>query len=65
MKTIIGIDPDSNKHGVAIYRQGVLSELLNLNTIQLYKHITESMKTEDIEIHLENPKGSPCNESHT
>lgn len=57
MKTIIGIDPDSNRHGVAIYRNGALSELLNLNTIQLYIHITQKMKTETIEIHMENPKG--------
>lgn len=59
---IIGIDPDSNKHGVAVYRKGVLCELLNLNTIELYKWITTFEKTAlrngEIEIHLENPRGN-------
>lgn len=62
MKLIIGIDPDSDKHGIAIYRNGALSELLNLNTIQLYKHITErekvALRRGEIEIHMENPKGN-------
>lgn len=61
-KLIIGIDPDSNKHGIAIYRNGVLCELLNLNTIQLYKHITEhekiALRAGEIEIHMENPNGN-------
>jgi hypothetical protein len=59
---ILGIDPDSNKHGVAVYRNGVLCELLNLNTIQLYKHIIEkekvALKNKQIVIHMENPKGT-------
>ena len=58
---VIGIDPDSNKHGVAVYRDGSLCELLNLNTIQLYKHITDNEKIAlsngEIVIHMENPKG--------
>jgi hypothetical protein len=58
MKVIMGIDPDSNKHGIAIYRDGVLTELLNMNTIQLYKHITTMMKKDDIVIHMENPKAT-------
>lgn len=29
-KTVIGIDPDCKKSGLAIYRNGVLEELLNL-----------------------------------
>jgi len=62
MKLVLGIDPDSDKHGIAVYRNGALSELLNLNTIQLYKHITEhekvALKRGEIEIHMENPKGN-------
>ena len=58
---VIGVDPDSNKHGVAVYRDGSLCELLNLNTIQLYKHITDNEKVAlsngEIVIHMENPKG--------
>ena len=32
---VIGIDPDSDKHGVAIYRDGVLEDLARFNTIEL------------------------------
>lgn len=60
MKTIYGIDPDSNKHGIAVYRNNVLCELLNLNTVQLYKHITDNekaaLKAGTLVIHMENPK---------
>lgn len=59
---IIGIDPDSDKHGIAIYRKNVLCELLSLNTIQLYIHITTfervALRAGEIEIHMENPKGN-------
>lgn len=61
-KVIYGIDPDSHAHGIAIYRKGVLCEILSLNTIQLYKHITTfektALKAGEIEIHMENPKGN-------
>jgi hypothetical protein len=30
-RTVIGIDPDSTAHGVAIYREGVLAELMALD----------------------------------
>lgn len=36
---IIGIDPDSKKHGVAIYLDGVLSGLWNLELMMLKKII--------------------------
>ena len=55
-KVIIGCDPDSSKYGIAIYRKGVLTELLNLNIIELYIHITQFMKQDDIHIHLEDVK---------
>lgn len=59
---IIAIDPDSDKHGIAIYRKNILCELLSLNTIQLYKHITTlekaALRAGEIEIHMENPKGN-------
>lgn len=62
MSVVIGIDPDSNKNGIAIYRNGVLIELLNLNSIQFYKWIVEnekqSLKNNTIIIHMENPKGN-------
>lgn len=61
-KLIIAVDPDSDRHGIAIYRKCVLCELLSLNTIQLYKHITTfekaALKAGEVEIHMENPKGN-------
>lgn len=60
-KVIYGIDPDSKRHGIAVYRNGVLCELLNMNTIELYIHITSSEKVAlqsgELEIHMENPCG--------
>lgn len=32
---VIGIDPDSDKHGVAIYRSGALTELMAMNLVEL------------------------------
>lgn len=65
-KIIIGLDPDSDKHGIAIYRKRVLCDLMNLNTIQLYIHITTfektALKAGEIEIHMEDPKRNSSSE---
>ena len=62
MRVIMGIDPDSNKSGIAVMRNGVLCELLNLNVIQLYDWLKAneklSIKNNEIVIAMENPKGS-------
>ena len=59
---IYGIDPDSNKLGVSVYRSGVLCELLNMNVIELYIHLTtfekEALSTGALQFHIENPKGN-------
>ena len=59
---VIGIDPDSEKHGIAIYRKNALCELLSLNSIELYVHLTQHEKTALSEsrlvIHMENPLGN-------
>lgn len=63
---IYGIDPDSSKHGIAIYRvvdgKYRLCELLNLNTIQLYIHLTTNEKDAldcgAVQFHMENPQGN-------
>lgn len=61
-KIIYGIDPDSNRCGIAVYRDGILTELLNMNAIQLYIHLTAFEKVAidsgNIEIHIENVKKS-------
>lgn len=38
-KTILGIDPDSEAHGVSIWRDGKLCELQTLTTIQVYHNL--------------------------
>lgn len=66
IKVIYGIDPDSSRHGIAVYRKNecskwYLCELLNLNSIQLYKHLNEfeklAVRAGELEIHMENPCG--------
>ena len=49
--TIIGIDPDSDRHGVAIYRRGKLKELAMMTTIQLLEAVE---KEEDCLLSIEN-----------
>lgn len=56
-KLDIGVDPDVDKHGVAIYSNGKLSELLNLNTLELYDLIKPMVGAADIVLHVENVKG--------
>jgi hypothetical protein len=38
-RVIIGIDCDSSRHGVAIYRGGVLDELHMMNTVELIRYL--------------------------
>ena len=38
-RTIIGVDPDAEKHGVAIYRGSRLKELHMMNTVELMSYI--------------------------
>jgi len=39
MMIVVGVDPDSDKHGVAIYRAGQLSELQQMSLVDLRKWI--------------------------
>lgn len=61
-RVIIGADPDSHKHGVAVRIGSELSSLHNLNTIELYEFLKSEFKVaidrKEIRIHLENPKGN-------
>jgi len=60
-KIIIGIDPDSKAHGVAVYVDGVLADLMNCTLLELndffgdrfYDHI----HLKDIKIHMEDVCG--------
>ena len=37
MKIVIGVDPDSDKHGVAVYADGNLCDLVSLSRVDLIK----------------------------
>lgn len=51
----IGVDPDSEKHGVAIYLNGKLQELANLNLIDLYLFAKNALKNgSSVIFHIEN-----------
>ena len=51
----IGVDPDSEKHGVAVYADGKLQELSNLNLIDLYLFTKDALKNgSSVIFHIEN-----------
>lgn len=47
MKYVIGIDPDSDKHGVAIYVDGELTELKTMTLVELYLYAMDLMTERD------------------
>lgn len=48
MKRVIGIDPDSDRHGVAVYVDGVLTELLMLNMYDLILMVQDWPKADTL-----------------
>ena len=65
-KIIIGIDPDSKKHGIAIYENGILIALECLSLMGLQGFLSSHRKNnpipvsvipEDIEVHIEDVNG--------
>lgn len=63
-KIIIGIDPDSSKHGVAVYYDGKLEELHSLTLMGLHQLIEDNLidiandLNFDIEVHIEDVKAN-------
>ena len=55
-KIIIGIDPDSECHGVSEYTDGKLTDLKMMQLMDLYEYSKELIKygTNSVEIHIEN-----------
>lgn len=49
MKIVIGCDPDANKHGIAVYTDGKLAELLKLDCVELVDLLTQHI-TDKIEV---------------
>ena len=56
MKTIIGIDPDSGDtgHGLSIYTEGLLTELMMAPTVYIVKEIFEKWDKETYIVSIEN-----------
>ena len=52
-KIIIGIDPDSDKHGVAIYRDSKLIKLESLRLIDLIELLNKPCTADSIGLHIE------------
>jgi hypothetical protein len=55
-KYIIGVDPDSDKHGIAIYQDGELVRLSSMQLLGLKGFIDSLVKTskiDSLEIHME------------
>lgn len=44
MEIVIGIDPDSERHGVAIYADGKLESLQMLNTVEIVRDVLQVWK---------------------
>ncbi len=58
-KLIIGVDPDSDKNGVAVYKDGELTDLKSLSTLNFYLWIEDILfnaNPKDIQIHIEDLK---------
>lgn len=51
----IGIDPDSSKHGVAVYRDnGKIAQLLSLPLFGVFDLIMKLREQDSIQVHIEN-----------
>jgi hypothetical protein len=50
----IGIDPDSDRHGVAIYVDGKLIALESWTLMDIYLYTERQLCRDDVEFHIEN-----------
>ena len=59
MKYVIGIDPDSEAHGVAIYNNGKLETLEQMNLLKLAGELStaSNLYNCDVEVHIEDVNG--------
>ncbi len=57
MKIVIGIDPDSNKHGVAEYWDGELVNLWSMRLMDLRDLLDGIRPRDQVEIHIEDVCG--------
>ena len=52
-KIVIGCDPDSGGNGIALFKGGVLVELINLSSVEFYLKF-EKYKGQDVTFSIEN-----------
>jgi hypothetical protein len=45
MRIVIGIDPDTEKHGVAVYTNGRLGDLQKFSLVEIFDHIIVKERT--------------------
>ena len=45
---IVGIDPDSNKHGVAVYENGKLTNLITANNCEIFQMFLDVLDEESL-----------------
>jgi len=60
MKYIIGIDPDSSAHGVAIYEDGKLKELNQWALPEIITFLTQIQSKDDCLFSIEDMKAKKC-----
>lgn len=56
MKYVIGIDPDSSKHGIAVYKDERLIELQSMPLMEFMDYLIE-LDTDQISFHIEDVNG--------
>lgn len=54
---IIGIDPDSEKHGVAVYDGATLIYVCSMSLFSIYDMVKEKIIADEVQIHIENVCG--------
>lgn len=53
MRIVIGIDPDTEKHGVAVFTNGRLADLRKFSLIEIIKEIIERKEDEEMIFSIE------------
>lgn len=51
---VVGVDPDSERHGIAIYHNGQLVELNQWPLLDVFKWTLEQLKAHDLQFSIEN-----------
>ena len=58
---IIGIDPDSNKSGVAVYENCILTDLKSMSLVDIFENLSLYYRFYECELHIEDVNGISSN----